>query len=63
MTTQILRLSQVQARTGLSRSGVYARLTTGTFPKPIKIGLRAIGFIEAEIEEYLTAQIAASRAA
>jgi prophage regulatory protein len=31
----ILRRKQVQARTGLSRSTIYARIAAGTFPRPI----------------------------
>jgi prophage regulatory protein len=48
----ILRRKQVEARTGLSRSTIYARISEGTFPKPIDLGGgRAVGWIEAEIGE------------
>jgi prophage regulatory protein len=59
--TTMLRLKAVQARTGLSRSTIYTKISTGEFPKPIKLSERAIGFVEAEIEEFNVKQIAASR--
>jgi len=68
----IIRRKQVEARTGLSRSSIYARLRQNpkrpgdydpTFPKPISIGVKAIGWIEAEIDAWLTAQIEKSRKA
>jgi prophage regulatory protein len=70
--TRILRRKQVEARTGLSRSSIYARLSHNpkrpgdfdpTFPKPISVGAKAVGWIEAEIEAWLTAQILKSRTA
>lgn len=68
----ILRRKQVEARTGLSRSSIYARLRPNpkrpgdydpTFPKPISVGAKAVGWIEAEIDEWLTAQVEKSRKA
>ena len=68
----ILRRKQVEARTGLSRSSIYARLRQNpkrpgdydpTFPKPISVGAKAVGWIEAEIDAWLTAQVEKSRKA
>jgi len=59
----LLRLPLVKARTGLSRSTIYLRVAAGTFPAPIKLGCgaRAVGWVEAEIEHWLSQQIAQSR--
>jgi prophage regulatory protein len=58
----ILRRKQVEARTGLSRSTIYARISEGTFPKPIDLGGgRAVGWIEAEIDDWLKSCIKISR--
>ena len=59
----ILRRREVQARTGLSRSTIYHRVSQGTFPKPVQLGSRAVGWIESEIEDWLSCQIKASRKA
>ena len=68
----IIRRKQVEARTGLSRSSIYARLRPNprrpgdydpTFPKPVSVGARAVGWIEAEIDAWIAAQIEKSRKA
>ena len=62
MASTILRLPTVKARTGLSRSTIYQRAADGTFPKPVNLGARAVGWIEAEIDAWLAAQVERSRA-
>ena len=68
----ILRRKQVEARTGLSRSTIYAKLRRNikrpgdydpTFPKPVSVGAKAVGWIESEVQAWLTAQIQKSRKA
>ncbi len=59
----ILRRKQVEARTGLSRSTIYERIKTGAFPAPVSIGAKAVGWIESEIDSWLTAQVEKSRKA
>ena len=63
MATTILRLPTVISRTGLSRSTIYLRISENRFPKPISLGGRAVGWIEAEVDEWLNQQIEASRKA
>jgi len=53
----ILRRKQVEKRTGLSRSTIYLRIQKGTFPKPINLGARAVGWLENEIEAWLSERI------
>ena len=66
----ILRRRQVEARTGLSRSSIYARISPNpnrpgdydpTFPKPVSLGAKAVGWVEAEIDAWLSAQVEKSR--
>ncbi len=64
MTTHtILRLPAVKVRTGLSRSTIYLRIAQGTFPKSVSLGGRAVGWVEAEVQEWLQRRIDASRGA
>ncbi len=63
MKTTILRLPDVKARTGLSRSTIYLRISDGRFPKPVSLGGRAVGWIDSEIQDWLEKQIKASRKA
>ena len=53
----ILRRKQVEKRTGLSRSTIYLRIQEGTFPKPINLGARAVGWLENEVEAWLAARM------
>ena len=53
----ILRRKQVEKRTGLSRSTIYLRIQEGTFPRPINLGVRAVGWLENEIEAWLAARL------
>lgn len=68
----IIRRKQLEARTGLSRSSIYAKLRRNpkrpgdydpTFPTPISVGAKAVGWIESEVNAWLTAQIEKSRKA
>ena len=61
VTVRFLRLPEVLARTGLSRSTIYVRLDQGRFPRPVSLGARAVGWIEAEVDEWIRERIAASR--
>ena len=53
----ILRRKKVETRTGLSRSTIYLRIHEGTFPKPINLGPRAVGWVENEIDTWLESRI------
>ncbi|GAA5784347.1 helix-turn-helix transcriptional regulator [Chitiniphilus shinanonensis] len=60
--TRILRRPQVQQRTGLSRSSIYAELQQGSrwfdasFPRPVKLSARCVGWLEAEVEAWVQAR-------
>ena len=49
MIKKLYRLPEVMNMTGLSRSSIYLRVSTDEFPKPVKIGRRAIGWPEDSI--------------
>ena len=63
MVHTILRLPTVKARTGLSRSTIYLRISEGSFPAPISLGDRAVGWIESDVNDWLARRIEASRKA
>ena len=56
----ILRLKEVIAKTGLSRSMIYVKMDEKspyfdpTFPQKIKLGLRSIGFFESEVNHWIS---------
>jgi prophage regulatory protein len=49
---QILRRKQVEEVSGLSRSSLYEAIAKGSFPKPIKIGERSVGWLADEISAW-----------
>ena len=49
---RMLRLPSVKAECGLSRSEIYRRIVAGTFPKPLKLGARAVAWTAASIDEW-----------
>ena len=61
MANTILRLPSVKARTGLSRSTIYLRVSDGSFPRPVSLGARAVGWLEADVEEWISHKIRQSR--
>jgi prophage regulatory protein len=53
-----LRLKQVKALTGLSRSWIYEAISRGDFPRPISIGARAVAWPSQFILDWQKGQIA-----
>jgi prophage regulatory protein len=56
---RLVRLPEVLRRTGLSRSEVYRRVAIGSFPKPLKLGIHASAFVDAEVTAWVAARIEA----
>jgi prophage regulatory protein len=50
---RILRLNAVLDRTGLSRSTLYRKMDSGTFPKSLKISTRCAGWRESAVNAWM----------
>jgi prophage regulatory protein len=57
----LLRLRQVTARTGMSRSTIYSYIKDGRFPAPVTISERCVAWVETEIDRWIEDRIACSR--
>lgn len=53
MVHQILRRPAVEQITGLSRSTIYKWMDNDRFPKAVKLGPRAVGWFQADIDAWL----------
>ena len=53
-----LRRNAVEKKTGLSRSRIYALMSSNDFPKTIHLSVMTVVWIEAEIEEWMARHIA-----
>lgn len=59
--TRLIRLSEVMNKTGFGKAWIYRLISENRFPQPVKIGIRAIAFIESEIDEWIQLTIENSR--
>lgn len=50
---RVLRREEVSRLTGLARATIYAKVTDGSFPPPIRLGARAVGWRKPDIVAWL----------
>lgn len=50
---RIIRLKTVLARTGLSRTTLYRKMTEGTFPRNIRISIHGAGWHETAVDRWI----------
>ena len=55
MAHKILRLPDVIDRVGFSRSTIYDFVSKGRFPVPVRIGVRAVGWLNSDIDAWINA--------
>jgi prophage regulatory protein len=55
---RVLRLREVERTTGIKRSTIYEGMERGTFPKPIALAPRSVGWLQHEIEGWLEQRMA-----
>ena len=53
---RLLTLRDVTAPTALSRSAVYALMAESRFLKPIRIGSRAVRWVELEVLDFIASR-------
>ena len=51
--TEVIRRDEVLKLVPISVSGLYQKISDGEFPRPVKLGLRAVGWKKSEILQYL----------
>lgn len=54
---KLLRLPAVMERCALGRSSIYAGVKAGTFPAPVRLSARAVGFREDEIDRWVSERV------
>ena len=58
---RILRSPELRNTVGYSRTNIYYLMKKGDFPQAIKLGGRAIGWLEYEVNEWINERVAISR--
>lgn len=56
-----LRLPEVKAMTGLSKSSLYALIREKTFPAPVRLGPRAVAWVKSEVTHWAMERVRQSR--
>ncbi len=54
---RLIKLKQVMECTGLARSTVYKFMAEGQFPKPVKLGVRMVAWVETEVHAWVNEKI------
>jgi predicted DNA-binding transcriptional regulator AlpA len=58
-----IRLPEVKAITGLSKTSLYALIKEKSFPAPVRLGPRAVAWVKSEIRQWAVERVQASRSA
>lgn len=58
---RFIRLPEVMNKTGYGRAWIYKLISDGRFPEPVKIGVRAVAFVESEVDQWMDEVINQSR--
>ena len=60
MSKRFISLPAVEDKTALKKSSIYAKVKTGDFPAPIKLGVKTV-WIESDIDSWMDGQIDTDR--
>jgi prophage regulatory protein len=60
---RFLRLPEVKAITGLGKTSIYEQIRDKSFPAPVRLGLRAVGWVESEVRQWAQERVHESRPA
>ena len=58
---KIIRLPEVIKSTGLARSTIYKMIAANNFPAQIALGSKSVGWVEAEIQNWIQEKITLSQ--
>lgn len=56
-----LRLPEVKAVTGLSKTSLYALIREKSFPAPVRLGRRAVAWVRSEVKQWAAERVRTSR--
>jgi prophage regulatory protein len=58
---RVIRVPQVLDKAGVGRTKLYEMIEQGEFPRPFRLGLRAIGWLERDVERWIQLRVKAGR--
>lgn len=54
---RILRLDEVEAKSGFKRAHIYSLMKKGQFPKARRLGVRAVGWDSVEVDRWVAERL------
>lgn len=54
---RLIRLKEVILVTGLARSTIYKYIAEKSFPKPVSLGERCVGWVDDEVQDWIVARV------
>ena len=60
---RLIRRKEVQAKTGLGASSIYAMMKNGEFPQCLNLSERRVAWIESDVDQWINERIASHKAA
>ena len=54
---RILRLDEVEAKSGFKRAHIYGLMKKGEFPQALRLGVRAVGWDSTEVDLWISERI------
>ena len=54
---KIVKINDVRHQTHLSVASIYRLAKQGDFPKPIKLGVKASGWLQSEIDDWIQSRL------
>lgn len=54
---RLIRLHEVKHLVGLGRTSIYQKIKDGSFPAPHPIGLRAVAWLESDVQSWVESRI------
>lgn len=54
---RLIRLPEVLNRTGLCKAWIYRLISRNEFPAQVKLGARAVAFLESDIDKWIEEKI------
>lgn len=59
---RLIRRTEVQNKTGLGASSIYAMMKQGKFPQCMNLSERRVAWVESEIDQWIAERVANHRA-
>ncbi len=56
---RVIRLPEVEQKCGLRKTAIYGLIGKGAFPRPIPLAAKHVGWVESEIDDWISSRIAA----